>query len=919
MTTPPDHDRYHCLTLDNGLKVMVYHQPEQPASYVSMAIRGGHFYDPEDCQGLSHLLEHMLFMGSAHLPNPNQINEYIENHGGNMNAWTGTEYANFHFNCRSEALPSVLPAFADMLCSPLLASSSIESEINNIESEFQFKKKDDLRRLYQIHKETCNPQHPFSKFSVGNAEIYNQFELAELKAKLRQFHQRHYCGSNMALCVVSPVPPSAIAELITHTFSTLKAGVPVPTEWPELYTDEQTGVLINIVPLQAAKRMIVTFALPGLHNEYETKPLDYLSHLLGDEGEGSLLAVLKRKNWVISLIAGSGIEGDHFKDFNISFQLTPAGLENRDTIIAYLFKYLDLIKSSLSEQWRYQEKVKLNKLANEFDDNPKLLNAACDYAQALLFFEFEAIPQLKALSDKFAPDRVEHALTFFCANNMRVKVIDQDLLTDRTCDFYDARYSVSKISAASHATFEHRNKCELLSLPPPNPYLGDDYSLINLESEFLTPKPISSDTHKKIWFAQDEQFATPKGDIFISLDVPGFTDSIDMVAAKRMWLAAINDHLQAKYYRAEIAGLHYRVYGHQAGLSINTRGFSQNQMKLCEQILATTMDFSPSKRSFKRLQHSQLQSLHNSLMNKPTNRLFSRLSVLAQKYTHAPLTLFDAVKNMSFEKMMQIKDAALSSYYLEGFIFGNWRSDEVKRFAGSLDAQFSMASALPMQRAVTQLPIGQAQYHKVLCEHEDAAVVLYFQAPSSGLIDTAMCMILEQMLAAPFFNVLRSEKQLGYVVGTGYVPHNQHPGFAFYIQSPGYAPEHLLTEIRQFITRQFDEISFYRTYWPTIQKNLLKQLEEKDLSQSMKAQRLWMALGNGDKTFSHNKRLAQKIHSLTFDDIKTYADAAANREKFGELVLYAPGKFEGLDENLPHITDIATFKRNTRYFRKGTK
>ncbi len=895
---------------------MHYHQPEQAASYISMAIKGGHFYDPDDCQGLSHLLEHMLFMGSVHLPNPNQINEYVENHGGHMNAWTGTEYANFHFNCRSEAIASVLPAFADMLCSPLLASAAVEREVNTVESEFQFKLKDDLRRLYQIHKETCNPNHPFSKFSVGNAEIFKQFSTRELKEKLKQFHHRYYCANNMGLCIVSPVSPESIQELVTHTFASLQSGQKASGDWPELYTHEQTGIQINIVPLQAAKRMIVTFALPGLHNEYKTKPLDYLSHLIGDEGEGSLLAVLKRKGWVINLIAGSGIEGDYFKDFNISFQLTAEGLNNREAIIAHLFAYLKLIESSINESWRYQEKAKLNQLANQFDDNPKLLNATCDYAQALLFFSFADIPELKTVTETHVPKQVEYALSFFTIDNMRVKVIDQDLPTDKTCNYYNAKYSVGALADTLRDTVKKVDSIEALSLPPPNPYLGDDYSLINLESEFLTPRLIAADKNQQIWFAQDEQFATPKGDIFISFDVPGFSENLKAVAAKRVWLAAINDHLQAKYYRAEIAGLHYRVYGHQAGFSVNTRGFSQNQMKLCKQLLETVISFTPSEESFARLQHSQLQTLHNSLMNKPTNRLFSRLSVLCQKNTHSPLALFEAVKTISYEEMLQIKRAAFSSYFLEGFVFGNWRSEEAKDFSQSLEPLFTVSNNSSIPRAVTKLPIGQPYYHEVICEHDDAALVLYLQAPTNTLRDTAMSMILEQMLAAPFFNVLRSEKQLGYVVGTGYVPHNQHPGFAFYIQSPNFEPAHLLEEVRQFLRRQFDEINFYRTYWPTIQKNLLKQLEEKDLSQSMKAQRLWLALGNGDETFSRNHQLAQQIHSLTFDEIQDYANQAANREIFGELILYAPGKFEGLDRELPHILDISKFKQTTHYFEK---
>ena len=45
-------------------------------------------------------------------------------------------------------------------------------------------------------------------------------------------------------------------------------------------------------------------------------------------------------------------------------------------------------------------------------------------------------------------------------------------------------------------------------------------------------------------------------------------------------------------------------------------------------------------------------------------------------------------------------------------------------------------------------------------------------------------MLAEQLIATPFFNQLRTEQQLGYLVGSGYIPYNQHPGIGFYIQSP---------------------------------------------------------------------------------------------------------------------------------------
>ena len=312
----------HHVTLPNGLRAMLCHTPEASESFVSMAVRAGHFYDPNDCQGLAHLLEHMLFMGSRHLPKPNAINGFIEQHGGAINAWTGTEYTNYHFNCSGDAIAQTLPAFADMLRQPLFEEDALTKEIKNIHAEFEFKKKDDLRRLYQIHKETCNPEHPFAKFSVGNCDTFSQHECTELKRRLKALHQSYYCALNMRLCIASPMPIRQLEALVNQCFGTLPSGQLASDDWPSLYTENELGIQINIHPLQSARRMIVTFALPALQNDYKTKPLNYISHLIGDEGEGSLLAYLKEKDWALNLIAGSGIEGDKFKDFNVSFQLT---------------------------------------------------------------------------------------------------------------------------------------------------------------------------------------------------------------------------------------------------------------------------------------------------------------------------------------------------------------------------------------------------------------------------------------------------------------------------------------------------------------------------------------------------------------------------------------------------------------------
>ena len=69
---------------------------------------------------------------------------------------------------------------------------SIKKEISAIDAEFSLKINDDLRRLYEVHKETSNPEHPFSQFSVGNASTLNTLSLKEVQQRLFALHQNSF-------------------------------------------------------------------------------------------------------------------------------------------------------------------------------------------------------------------------------------------------------------------------------------------------------------------------------------------------------------------------------------------------------------------------------------------------------------------------------------------------------------------------------------------------------------------------------------------------------------------------------------------------------------------------------------------------------------------------------------------------------
>ena len=87
-----------------------------------------------------------------------------------------------------------------------------------------------------------------------------------------------------------------------------------------------------LVPaVKQAHNLVITFQLPSLTWRYLAKADEYLSCLVGHEGRGSLLSLLKARGWAVALSAGVP-EGGYERNtalylFDVTVTLTEAGLE----------------------------------------------------------------------------------------------------------------------------------------------------------------------------------------------------------------------------------------------------------------------------------------------------------------------------------------------------------------------------------------------------------------------------------------------------------------------------------------------------------------------------------------------------------------------------------------------------------------
>ena len=71
----------------------------------------------------------------------------------------------------------------------------------------------------------------------------------------------------------------------------------------------------------------LSWPLPQQKQFYRTKPIRYVSHLIGHESAGSILALLKKKGWADSLSAGEGSAASDFSSFIVNIELTEDGMQ----------------------------------------------------------------------------------------------------------------------------------------------------------------------------------------------------------------------------------------------------------------------------------------------------------------------------------------------------------------------------------------------------------------------------------------------------------------------------------------------------------------------------------------------------------------------------------------------------------------
>ena len=149
-----------------------------------------------------------------------------------------------------------------------------------------------------------------------------------------------------------------------------------------------------------------------------------------------------------------------------------------------------------------------------------------------------------------------------------------------------------------------------------------------------------------------------------------------------------------------------------------------------------------------------------------------------------------------------------------------------------------------------------------------------------------------QILSSPFFDALRTEKKLGYVVFANAFPILDTAGLVFIVQSPVASANTLHDEVRGFLA---DYAARGQSEWMrrpfTQHKNaLVSRVMEEERQLSERSGRFWEEIDRDNAAFDTRKQIAAAINNTTLEDFQRFLRQRAGEPVRRELAVRAHGQ-----------------------------
>jgi predicted Zn-dependent peptidase len=375
-------------TLDNGLKVYLTRNLDEPRVAALIGVKAGSTYEDPNATGLAHYMEHMMFKGTSKVGTVDwekesalleEISNLFEKHRttedvaqkkiiyskidslsqiaatyvatnefdklntamGASNVNAGTSYESTVYMC--EVPKNELERWAELEHERFtnLVLRLFHTELETVYEEFNMYQDMDGERAFQAMMEGLFTNHPYSRDVIGYPEHLKNPSMEEIY----EFKDKFYIPNNMAIALAGDLEFEPTILLIDKHFGQMKKKEFAEPQLPK--EEPIAGPVVKEVVGPDAESMQMAFRFDGVGSEDELM-VDLISSILSNGQAGLIDLNLVQNQKVLSASSGSWF----MRDYGIHiFRGKPRDGQTLEEVKDLLLAELDKIKQGEFEDW----------------------------------------------------------------------------------------------------------------------------------------------------------------------------------------------------------------------------------------------------------------------------------------------------------------------------------------------------------------------------------------------------------------------------------------------------------------------------------------------------------------------------------------------------------------------------------------
>ena len=765
--------RHKYVKLTNKLDIVFVEDTVSVDSCAVMYVECGSNNDPKDTNGLAHFLEHLLFMGSTKYPEVDKYFKQINFNNGSSNAYTARDHTQYHFTIANNMFLKTLDIFSRFFIDPLFDVKYVEKEVNAVDSEHNKNIGSDTWRIRNVTLKLM-VDGVNSSFGTGNTKtLLGNKSPKQLREQVVKFYETFYSSHKMKLYISH----NNIDEIIVKVSDMFKdvilreetyfENVPLVNIYKNKYE------LLKIKTLGNNKFLYLNWLVDGTNiydNNMNKSSFQIIGNILGNENKGSIYDYLESKKLINSLTYTINDKYDKKTKIVIVMNLTDKGFKKWKYIVYSINNYIKNIYELDCYDKFFNEYKKMTMYSIQTYETS---------SGSLLCFKYSDIYNITNIDIEYLPissllygyDKRHYDKTLLSMNMKNVKVILTSDVFDETLssidEFYGTEYSITikKIK-------DKKNKFNKLS-PELNRYLSTDLKLMKIIDKNSSDNYLQIDSSSKhrYYIKNKNPYKTYLFYGQVCIDIENDMEQSHFNLLMSLYIAYIDKINNTTIYMMNNAGINISVYNEMKKIFISFSGNAKNMDKYFKEVIGWYFNKHKSfnQKKFNDIYDVAKKNLKNWELKEPyviIEQLFKKHvnkdnCLLPNQYLH----ILDKIKNFD----------NITDYFNKGKIIGifggsvkmeiiNSIIETLNNYVSYYDKtnikqNIDLSKSLSITKSLNPVNKDNAICYGIYTGKIEEK---YDGKKNNNKMYPALVMIIS-FLHDKFFNIIRTEKQLGYI------------------------------------------------------------------------------------------------------------------------------------------------------------